>query len=60
MLGRGHTTGAVETRLEIDAEKFAHVRDYAVFTYTNTDNGMEDVYDIGEDIYNTFFREGEG
>lgn len=59
MLGRGHTIGAVETRLEIDAEKFANVRDYAVFTYANTDNGMEDVYDIGEDIYNTFFREGE-
>lgn len=59
MLGRGHTIGAAETRLEIDAEKFTNVRDYAVFTYTNTDNGMEDVYDIGEDIYNTFFREGE-
>lgn len=59
MLSRGHTIGAVETRLEIDTEEFANVRDYAIFTYTNADNGMEDVHDIGEDIYNTFFREGE-
>lgn len=59
MLGRGHTIGAVETRLEIDTEEFANVRDYAIFTYTNADDGMKDVHDIGEDIYNTFFREGE-
>lgn len=59
MLHRGHNMGAIETRLEIDAEKFANVRSYAIFTYVNADDALNDVIEIGEDIYDTFFREEE-
>lgn len=56
---RGHDVNAIETRLKIDAEKFANVRNYAIFTYVNTDDALNDVIEIGEDIYDTFFREEE-
>ena len=57
MIHRGQTVEAAKERIEVDRVAFAHVRDYATVQYENIDDAFNDMIEIGENIYNTFFKE---
>ena len=57
MAFRGQSDEGIKNRLELDARVFRNIDDYATIKYFNSDDRLDDIIDICEHIYNTFFKE---
>lgn len=57
MAYRGQSDKEIKNRLELDKQAFRDAGDYATISYANSDDRLDDIIDICEDIYNKFFKE---
>lgn len=57
---RGDNPNKIRERLNNDEYIFKGIEEYAFRTFTNNEDGLDEIYWIAEEIYNMFFRDDKG